>query len=244
MLTRLKVSGFKNLIDVDVRFGPFTCIAGANGVGKSNLFDAIHFLSALADRPLVEAAQLVRADGGRSADVDSLFHRVGDESDDKMTFEAEMIVPPEGFDDFGQRAKASSTFLRYSLTLAKRSEESHRHLGPLEITQEELVHITLGEAYKHLLFPHRASTWRRSAVKSNRRAPYFISTVGDLGGRVVKLHQDGGAHGSPRSFSAVMLPRTVLSGTNAAREPYSRHRKARDAVLEISATGAFYPSRV
>ncbi|MBC8139699.1 MAG: AAA family ATPase, partial [Fibrella sp.] len=44
MLTRFKVSGFKNLVDVDVRFGPFTCIAGANGVGKSNLFDAIKFL--------------------------------------------------------------------------------------------------------------------------------------------------------------------------------------------------------
>jgi AAA15 family ATPase/GTPase len=42
MLTRLKVSGFKNLVDVDVRFGAFTCIAGTNGVGKSNLFDAIH----------------------------------------------------------------------------------------------------------------------------------------------------------------------------------------------------------
>lgn len=38
MLTRLKVNGFKNLVDVDVRFGPFTCVAGANGVGKSNLF--------------------------------------------------------------------------------------------------------------------------------------------------------------------------------------------------------------
>ena len=43
MLTRLKVDGFKNLVGVDVRFGPFTCIAGANGIGKSNLFDAIHF---------------------------------------------------------------------------------------------------------------------------------------------------------------------------------------------------------
>lgn len=36
MLTRLKVSGFKNLVDADIRFGPFTCIAGANGVGKSS----------------------------------------------------------------------------------------------------------------------------------------------------------------------------------------------------------------
>lgn len=56
MLTRLKVSGFKNLVGLDVRFGAFTCIAGGNGIGKSNLFDAIRFLSALADRPLMEAA--------------------------------------------------------------------------------------------------------------------------------------------------------------------------------------------
>jgi recombinational DNA repair ATPase RecF len=41
MLTRLKVDGFKNLDGVDVRFGAFTCVVGANGVGKSNLFDAI-----------------------------------------------------------------------------------------------------------------------------------------------------------------------------------------------------------
>lgn len=56
MITRMKISGFKNLVDVDVRFGPFTCVAGANGVGKSNLFDAILFLSALAKKPLIEAA--------------------------------------------------------------------------------------------------------------------------------------------------------------------------------------------
>ena len=56
MLTRLTVSGFKNLVDVDVRFGPFTCVAGSNGVGKSNLLDAIAFLSALAEHPLYEAA--------------------------------------------------------------------------------------------------------------------------------------------------------------------------------------------
>ena len=55
MLTQLKVSGFKSLDGADIRFGAFTCVAGANGVGKSNLFDAIGFLRALADLDLVIA---------------------------------------------------------------------------------------------------------------------------------------------------------------------------------------------
>src|SRR5215210_4228482 len=133
MLTRLKVSGFKNLVGVDVRFGPFTCIAGVNGVGKSNLFDAIQFLSALAEGSLMGAAQSVRAEEGRVTEVSSLFGRVKDESVEEMSFEAEMIVPQEAIDDFGQTAKASITFLRYSLALAKRKDETYSHLGPLEI---------------------------------------------------------------------------------------------------------------
>jgi predicted ATPase len=219
MLTRLKVTGFKNLVGVDVRFGPFTCVAGVNGVGKSNLFDVIQFLSALADRSLVDAAQSVRAEGRRSTEVDSLFLRVGDQSVDEMSFEAEMIVPREAIDDLGQTARASITFLRYSLTLAKRTGEAHSHLGPLEIVKEELRHFNLGEAYRHLLFPHRASTWRRTAVVGSRRSPFFISTEEQAGSRVIHLHQDSGGGGRPRSISAATLPRTVVSASNAAESP-------------------------
>jgi predicted ATPase len=218
MLTRLKVSGFKNLVDVDVRFGAFTCIAGANGVGKSNLFDAIRFLSALADLPLIEAALSVRDEAGKTGDVRSLFHRVGDAYDDTMSFEAEMIVPLEGVDDLGQRAKASITSLRYSVQLAYRADDSLRSLGALEILKEELVHITLEKAAQHLLFPH-TQVWRKSAVQGKRRVPYFISTKGEDASRVIKLHQDGGSSGKPLARSAINLPRTVLSVTNAAESP-------------------------
>ena len=217
MLTRLKVNGFKNLVDVDVRFGPFTCIAGANGVGKSNLFDAIRFLSAMADKPIIEAALSVRDEGGRTADVRSLFHRVGESYDDRMCFEAEMIVPREGIDDLGQKAEATYTFLRYSVELAYRSEPS-RINGALELVKEELTHIQKGEAHKHLLFPHNAMQWRDSAVVAKRRAPYFISTHGDGAARVVKRHQDGSS-GLPLERSAINLPRTVLSAANAAESP-------------------------
>jgi predicted ATPase len=219
MLTRLKVSGFKNLVDVDVRFGPFTCIAGVNGVGKSNLFDAISFLRALADRPLLDAALSIRAEGDRLSDVRSLFHRGGNVYADEMSFEVEMIVPHQGVDDLGQEAQASITFLRYALTLAYRKDDSLRSMGTLEIIKEELAHIKRGDAYKHLLFPHKATTWRKTAIQGERRVPFFISTEGTGVGRVIKLHQDGGSSGKPLSRSAINLPRTVLSAANAAESP-------------------------
>ena len=116
MLIRLKVKGFKNLADIDVRFGPFTCIAGANGVGKSNLFDAITFLSALSSKSLMESARSVRDEQHRTTDVRSLFLKVGDKYVDEMSFEAEMLIPAIGQDDLGQTAEASITFLQYALT--------------------------------------------------------------------------------------------------------------------------------
>ena len=147
MLTRLKINGFKNLVDVDVRFGPFTCIAGANGVGKSNLFDAILFLSALADRPFVEAALSVRNEGGRTGDIRSIFHRVGSRHDEEISFEAEMLIPGEGADDLGQRAEATATFLRYSVALQCVQNAERRPGGGLELLKEELTHIKVRTAH-------------------------------------------------------------------------------------------------
>ena len=68
MLVALSIKNFKSIREAHVRFGPFTCFIGHNGVGKSNLFDAIHFLSLLADRNISDAATEVRrtSDGGCS----------------------------------------------------------------------------------------------------------------------------------------------------------------------------------
>lgn len=217
MLTRLKVSGFKNLVDVDVRFGPFTCIAGPNGVGKSNLFDAIRFLSALANRSLLDAALSVRDEGGKAADIRNLFHRVGETYADTMSFEAEMLIPRNAIDDLGQKAEASITFLRYSLSLAYRQGESPLALGSLELRTEELVHINRSDARKHLPFDHYRQ-WRESVVQGKRAGGAFISTEGVGAERVVKLHQDG-IGGRTLGRQAASLPRTVLSAANAAESP-------------------------
>ncbi len=219
MLTYLRVKGFKNLLDVAVRFGPFTCIAGANGVGKSNLFDAIHFLSLLADSKLIDAAKSIRDDQGRSTDVRSLFLRAGDRYvTPEMSFEVEMVVPKEDIDDLGQKASATVTFLRYSLTLSYKPNESQDLFGGLQIAGEDLTHITQSQATKHLAFPHSLE-WRKDAVVGKRSGGPFISTRIEDGVPLVCQHQDGGSRGKPLSWPAATLPRTVLSVSSASDSP-------------------------
>ncbi|HEX9652645.1 MAG TPA: AAA family ATPase [bacterium] len=214
MITRLKISGFKNLVDVNIKFGPFTCIAGPNAVGKSNLFDAIRFLSYLSNDTLLNAALSIRAEEGKTADVRDLFHRVGNQYDEKMSFEVEMIIPQAGVDDLGQPAEATITFLRYKIEIGYRSDPILP--AALELVTEELEHIKRGEAAKRLRFPHSASAWRNSVLKGRRTAP-FISTS-ENNDRIIVLSQDGKG-GRPKSFLARNLPRTVLSTVNAVESP-------------------------
>jgi predicted ATPase len=215
MLTRLRVSGFKNLVDVDLRFGPFTCIAGANGVGKSNLFDVITLLSALAhDKTLLEAARLVRSGSPEEGNPKAIFRHVGDTWAHEVRLDVEMLVPPEGRDDLGQKAHATSTFLRYGLTLARVDGDGEP--GGLRIHREELTHVKLEEVPK--LLPFGKPAWRKSVARGKRTTP-FISTLERGGQRIVKLHSEGGKRGRPKEYSARDLPRTVLSSVNAIESP-------------------------
>jgi predicted ATPase len=213
VLTRLKVSGFKNLVDVDVRFGPFTCIAGANGVGKSNLFDAIQFLSALADRPIAEAAQSVRSSEGHLGDINTLFHRVGSESSDEISFDVEMIIPAEGVSDLGQSLKARHTVLRYSLSMRRSGNPLSPE--PLKIIKEDLIPVSVGSARTSIGFP-RSREWEHSAILGSARALPLIST-NELGSIITLRRESFSGH--PLRLSTRSLPRTILSSVTGAESP-------------------------
>lgn len=218
MLTRLKVSGFKNLLDAEIYFGPFTCIAGANGVGKSNVFDAIHFLKLLTSKELTDAAQSIRDERGRSGNIRGLFFRSGDHQVDTMRFEAEMITPKTAYDHLRQKATATSTLLRYVLELKYRGEESP--FGPLEIIDEDLNYIKKSDSPDHLFFPHDAKNWRIPLHVADRKTgkPYLRTEKSKNDERVVYIAQDGTA-GRPQERLAEPLPRTVLSSLSAAEAP-------------------------
>lgn len=216
MLLRLEVDGFKNLIGFDARFGPFNCIAGENGVGKSNIFDAIEFLSLTADKPLVEAAQAVRST--RSDGVGEPEHLFTAGLDHQpMHFAAEVVVPAGVEDDFGSRVTPTITLLRYELVVGYEPPVPPARIGRLVVVREELRHINRGDAPKHLLFPLSVKQFRDAIVRGGRRGGPFIST--ESHDNRIYVHQDGGSHGRPRRALRTKAPTTVVSTINSADDP-------------------------
>jgi len=212
VLTKLEVQGFKNLLDVSVEFGPFTCIAGENGIGKSNLFDAIEFLSLLVNAPLAEAAQTVRSSSGlKGGDPRDLFWDGYREHQREISLAAEMIVPRDVEDDLGAPAVATTTFLRYELTLGYSLPEGEGSAGRITLEHEELRHINKGDAPRHLRFPHSAESFRDAVLLGQRRGGPFLSTEQRDIGIIINVHGDGGSFGRPQPRPAARAGRTVLS---------------------------------
>jgi predicted ATPase len=214
MLTRLRVKGFKSLEDVEVRFGPFTCIAGVNGVGKSNLFDAILFLKFLADLPIIDAAMKIRNDSNQRVSIASLFTRTANHHAQVMEFEADFLVDPKVVDDFGREAKPKVTFLTYKLTL--------RYIAPagsvpegIELAAESLTFIQKGVAKRELGFDS-SKDFLASVYHGGSKIDFMYMDDEAIG--VVKIRQDQ-TNGPPMSVPIARAGRTVLSGINTIDRP-------------------------
>ena len=205
MLVSMSVKNFKSIREAHVRFGPFTCFIGHNGVGKSNLFDAIHFLSALTDRDISEAVSDVRrtSDGGYSP-LDLVFGR---DPGRAIELSADMAVPPVVEDDFGESAEPSTTLLTYTVRL-RYAPESDRLL----VEYESLTHAKLGDSKTFIGFKS-SKEFRKSVALGGRRGGPLISTRQDR----IQLHGDGGSRGRPAPVGR--SPLTVVGGTNTSDYP-------------------------
>jgi predicted ATPase len=220
MLTRLKVNGFKNLRDVDVSFGPFTCVAGPNGAGKSNLFDAIALLGAFAAKPILDALLTVRGTNGRIAEISKLFGQPLPDGSATMEFVADLVVARMVRDDFDREESPAATFLEYSLTLRYDPNRVGAEKEPIFVSKEELRAKSSSDALRWLPF-HPSKAWLRDhVIGPGRRTTPFIQTehVTDSSGPSIKLHGEG-VGGRPSSVPAWKTPQTVVCGVNAVTHP-------------------------
>lgn len=214
MLTRLRVKGFKSLEDIEVRFGPFTCIAGVNGVGKSNLFDAILFLKYLADLPIIEAATNIRNSVKQRANISSLFTKTATHHAQVMEFDADFLVPDTVVDDFGRQAKPKVTYLRYKLALKYVPATASTSEG-IELASESLTFIQKGLAARELGF-EMSKEFFASIYQGGSKIDFIYMDEDEAG--VVKIRQDQ-TSGPPISIPIAKAGRTILSNINTIDRP-------------------------
>ena len=207
MLLALTVKNFKSIRETRVRFGALTCVIGHNGVGKSNLFDAIHFLSLLADNDIYTAAVDVRRTSeGSYSPLDLVFGR---DPNNQIEISADMIVPTEVVDDFGQRTVPSTTLLTYTLRLSYEKSSDR-----LLVQSEDLSHSRLQDYPTFVAF-ESSTAFRKSVAIGARRGGPLIST--DAAGGKIELRGDGGSRG--RGAPVGTSPLTVVGGTNTSDYP-------------------------
>ncbi|MEI7869598.1 MAG: AAA family ATPase [Candidatus Methylumidiphilus sp.] len=220
MLTRIKLQGFKSFADMEVSFGPFTCIAGANGVGKSNLFDAIQFLRDLTEFSIIDAAQRVRDPAGRTGDIRAIFMQ-GKSPLPDVKIEADFIVPDQVYDDFNRLALPTATFLRYELEF-RYVESGAKASERIDLVHESLTYIPKSEVKKKLGF-YSSNSFRDSVIKNKRRGTPFISTEKKGVNSTIQLHQDGGSKGPQFRVPAAGSPngsrKTLVGGINTNDYP-------------------------
>ena len=217
MLTRIEVDGFKNLVNFSLDLGPYTCIAGANGVGKSNIFDAIRFLSLLTDHTINQSALLIRSSEPDTGEIGDLFFSANGSSADRIRLAAEMIVDKSVVDDFGRPGEPSSTFLRYEVMFRREPPSlSAGPFGGLILEKEDLRYIQSGKAARKLRFLHNRQPFTTELVYNRRRGAGYISTTKGT----ISVHQDGGSSGRARPAApAARAPRTIIGTENTAATP-------------------------
>ncbi len=206
MITQIEIDGFKTFKDFKLALDPFQVIVGANGVGKSNLFDALRLLARLADSDLRSAFLNLRGEAGE------LFTALADgQTLNEMRFGAEMLVDRQVRDDWGAEAELTYLRLRYELVIVRQPDE--RGLERLYVAHEDLRPIARGGDR----WLNRYNTLKNWLPRLTGGRVAFIST--DEEKQEISLHQDGR---SGRKLSvAQKAERTVLSSVINTEFPHA-----------------------
>ena len=204
MITRIEISGFKSFDGFEVDLQPFTALVGPNASGKSNLFDALRFLSLLSKFDIRESMQ------GLRGEPEELFRRTPGRSSDVMSFAVEVLLHKNGTDAFGTSYAVPAQRLRYELELGllvdrdglpRRVQVIREHCRPLA-KKDDRARAFLSKV----------------DVNYTKVSPFIrMSEAGDA----IQIRQDGRQkHGRPVTLSLKEASRTALSTISTAEFPH------------------------
>ncbi len=204
MLTRIEIDDFKTFEGFSLDLGPLTAIVGPNASGESNLFDALRFLSLLAQYDIRTAMQ------GLRGEPEELFRQTPSGISDSMSFAVELLLSRNGLDAFGTRYETPAQRLRYELKLAlgQTSDGSPRGI----FVQNEYCR-PIARKDDRAKYLHN--------FKLNRNAPVNPFIEISPGGDAIWVRQDGRQkHGRPMQLSLKEASRTALSTITTAEFPH------------------------
>ncbi len=210
MITRIELDGFKTFQKFSLDLAPLQVIVGANGAGKSNLFDALRLLGRLAGSGLTSAYQEARGQVGELFTI-----RPGGRRATQMRLAVELLVARRVQDSWGTSRELTYPRMRYELVIERRNNS----LGPdgISLIREVLTPM-----------PRHKDRWTRAynlntggawvPAMTGGRSP-LISTNVDNARSAISLHQDG--RGGLRRVAADQAKRTLLSGIQSTEFPHA-----------------------
>lgn len=204
MLTRIEIDGFKTFEGFALDLKPLTAIVGPNASGKSNLFDAMRFISALAESDIRSAMK------GLRGEPEEFFRQTAGGASNTISFAVEVFLDNKGTDDFGRSYEIPSQRLRYELTLG--ISDGRENSPPGVFVRSEFCRA-MNRADDH------ATYLQPRKPKYNSRVTPFIRLNETRDALLVR--QDGRQrHGRPVQFSLREAPRTALSTITTAEFPH------------------------
>ncbi|MGJ4959597.1 AAA family ATPase [Bradyrhizobium sp. HKCCYLRH2015] len=202
MLTRIEIDGFKSFEGFGLNLRPLTAVVGPNASGKSNLFDALRFLSSLVKHDIRTAMQDLRGE------PEELFRKTPAGQSECMSFAVEVLLPRKGIDAFGTSYEIVGQRLRYELKLAL-SVGSDGNPKGVYVREERCTAL----AKKN----DRASFLAGKSIKYNSRVSPYI----EVEGGAILVRQDGRQkHGRPVQLSLKEASRTALSTITTSEFPH------------------------
>jgi predicted ATPase len=212
MITKLEITGFKSFDRFKVDLAPFVVVAGVNGAGKSNLFDAIQLLSRLAENDIRTAFS------GQRGEAYELFAQNTDGSHaTSMQFAAEMLLDRKVRDTWGGKAELKYTRLRYELIIERRPDQYG--IERLFVLKEELAAIKRSddEWYKRYVGTDNFY-WFEHVVEERPLFIHFIESIETKENRIYLPKEDG--RGDRLSLT-VDMESTMLSGVTNTEFPHA-----------------------
>ncbi|RNJ49228.1 AAA family ATPase [Methylocystis hirsuta] len=204
MLTRIEIDGFKTFEKFALNLRPLTAIVGPNASGKSNLFDALRFLSLLAQHDIRTAMQDLRGE------PEELFRQTPTGNAECMSFAVEVLLGRKGTDAFGTSYDVPAMRLRYELKLALAKGTAGNPRG-VYVREEYCAPIARKD--------DRAAYLRDYEVSYNSRVSPFIQLSESRD--AILIRQDGRQkHGRPVKLSLKEASRTALSTITTAEFPH------------------------